>query len=247
MPPTDLLDGTLDLPPGFDLITLRESGDAFAHAQKIAAQAGAGTIVHVGRFDLAEFAVVLEPDEPLRTARRALYAGCVALADALAVSAPPERPIDFVWPDTVRVDGGIVGGVQLAWPAGEDEEAIPDWLVFGAMIRTVALGEHAPGLRPLGAALEEEGFEDVGSGRLVESFTRHLMAAVDTWREQGFAAIAKDYLTRLSRESGVRREIAENGDLLIVRANDARPERRALLPALARAAWRDPATGGPRR
>lgn len=247
MPPTDLLDGTLDLPPGFDLITLRESGDAFAHAQKIAAQAGAGTVLHVGRFDLAEFAVVLEPDEPLRTARRALYAGCVALVDALAASAPPERPIDVVWPDTIRVDGGIVGGVQLAWPAGADEEAVPDWLVFGAMIRTVALGEHAPGLRPLGAALEEEGFADVGSGRLVEGFTRHLMAAIDNWQEQGFEAIAKDYLTRLAREGGVRHQIDENGDLLILRASKPEPQRCALLPALTRAAWRDPATGGPHR
>jgi biotin-(acetyl-CoA carboxylase) ligase len=247
MPPTDLLDGTLDLPPGFDLITLRESGDAFAHAQKIAAQTGAGTVVHVGRFDLAEFAVVLEPDEPLRTARRAFYAGCVALADALAASAPPERPIDFVWPDTIRVDGGVVGGVQLAWPEGADEEAVPDWLVFGAMIRTVALAEHAPGLRPLGAALEEEGFADVGSGRLVESFTRHLMATVDAWQEQGFMAIAKAYLTRLSHESGAQYQIAENGDLLILRASKAEPERHALIPALARAGWRDPLTGGPRR
>ncbi len=247
MPPTDLLDGTLDLPPGFDLITLRELGDAFAYAKSIAGEKGAGTVVYVGRFDLAEFTVVLEPDEPLRKARRALYAGCVALADALAAFAPPERPIDFVWPDTVRVDGGIVGGVQLAWPAGADESARPDWLVFGAMIRTVALGENAPGLRPLGAALEEEGFEDVGSGRLVESFTRHLMTVVDTWQEQGFAAVAKDYLTRLPRESGVRREIAENGDLLIWCASETDPERCALLPALARAAWRDPATEGPHR
>jgi len=247
MPPTDLLDGSLDLPPGFDLITLRESGDAFAHAKSIAGEKGAGTVVHVGRFDLAEFAVVLEPDEPLRTARRSLYAGCVALADALAAFAPPERPIDFVWPDTVRVDGGVAGGVQLAWPTDADESARPDWLVFGAMIRTVALGEHEPGLRPLGAALEEEGFEDVGSGRLVESFARHLMTAVDTWQEQGFAAIAREYLTRLPRESGVRREIAENGDLLILRASNTEPERCALIPSLARPAWRDPATGGPRR
>jgi hypothetical protein len=73
------------------------------------------------------------------------------------------------------------------------------------------------------------------------------MAAVDTWQEQGFAAIAREYLTRLPRERGVRREIAENGDLLIVRANDASEERLALLPALAHPAWRDPATRGPRR
>ena len=69
----------LDLPPGFRVVTLREVGDAFAHAKANAAELGAGTLVFVGRFDLAEFAVVLEPDEPLRTARRAFYAGMAAL------------------------------------------------------------------------------------------------------------------------------------------------------------------------
>src|SRR6266436_3804010 len=72
----------LDLPPPFRLLTLREVGDAFAHATRVAAQEGAGTLVHVGRFDLVEFAVVLEPDEPLKTARRSLYAGVAALGGA---------------------------------------------------------------------------------------------------------------------------------------------------------------------
>src|SRR6202035_3721259 len=85
----------LDLPPPFRLVTLREVGDAFVHATAIAADEGAGTLVYVRRFDLAELAVVLEPDEPLRTARRALYAGLVALADALAAHAPPEKPSGF--------------------------------------------------------------------------------------------------------------------------------------------------------
>ena len=62
---------TLDLPPPFKLVTLREVGDAFSHAASVASEAGAGTLVYVGRFDLAEFAVVLEPEEPLETARRA--------------------------------------------------------------------------------------------------------------------------------------------------------------------------------
>jgi len=85
----------LDLPPPFRLVTLREVGDAFAHATHVAGEEGAGTLVYVGRFDLVEFALVLEPDEPLKTARRALYAGLAALADALAVHAPPELPIAF--------------------------------------------------------------------------------------------------------------------------------------------------------
>jgi biotin-(acetyl-CoA carboxylase) ligase len=241
----------LDLPPPFRLVTLREVGDAFAHATRVAAEEGAGTLVYVGRFDLAEFAVVLEPEEPLKTARRALYAGLVALADALAVHAPPERPITFDWPDGVRVNGGLVGGARLAWPQGADENEPPAWLVFAAMIRTVAVGDEEPGLRPLAAALEEEGFNDLGSGQLVESFARHLMVAVDAWQEQGFGAIAKNYLARLAPENGVRRDIGENGDLLVRRVatstdKDA-AEQRSLLRALAQPSWLDPATGGPRR
>jgi Biotin/lipoate A/B protein ligase family len=235
----------LDLPPPFRPVTLREIGDAFAHATSIAEQEGAGTLVHVGRFDLAEFAVVLEPEEPLRTARRALYAGVCALGDALAAHAPPEKPIAFGWPDAIRVDGGLVGGARLAWPPGADEQEPPAWLVFGAMIRTVAMGETEPGLRPLGAALDEEGFDELGSGRLVESFARHLMVAIDAWQEQGFGEIAKNYLARLAPEPGVRRDIDENGDLLVRRAGKA--ERRPLLPALGVPSWLDPTTGGPRR
>ncbi len=237
---------TLDLPPAYRLVTLREVGDAFAHAQAIAAQEGAGTLVYVGRFDLAEFAVVLEPDEPLRSARRAFYAGCAALADALAVFAPPEKPIELVWPDAIHVDKGLVGGVRLGWPPGADEDAVPDWLVVAAMIRTVAIGEEEAGLNPLSAALGDEGFADAGSGRLVESFARHLMVALDAWAESGFAAVAKTYLPRLAAEQGVRRDIADNGDLLIRRIGSAEVERRALVPALATPSWLDPATGGPR-
>src|SRR5882672_6059285 len=189
----------LDLPPGFRVVTLREVGDAFAHAKANAAELGAGTLVFVGRFDLAEFAVVLEPDEPLRTARRAFYAGMAALTDALMAHAPPEKPIICVWPDAIYVDQGLVGGAQLAWSDGPEDEP-PEWLVFGGMIRTVAMAEGDPGLRPLVTALEEEGFDDAGSAKLVESFARHFMVHIDAWQEHGFAAVVKEYLPRLAPE-----------------------------------------------
>ncbi len=231
----------LDLPPPFRPVTLREAGDAFAHAVTIAAEAGAGTLVNVGRFDLAEFAVVLEPEEPLRTARRAVYAGMAALADALAVHAPPEKPIAFDWPDAVRVDGGLVGGGRLAWPADAAEDETPDWLVFGAMIRTVAMGEAEPGLRPLGSALEEEGFDDLGSGRLVESFARHLMVGID--EELLGAACARAGAAprpRGERRShcascdgiGTRAALARRRahDAVLARPGDARPAAVTLTP-----------------
>src|SRR5581483_10557605 len=229
----------LTLPPPFTLVTLREVGDAFAHATAIADSEGAGTLVYVGRFDLAEFAVVLEPEEPLRTARRAFYAGMAALLDALAAHAPPEKPMSIDWPDAVRVDNGLVGGGRLGWPADAREDEPPRWLVFGAQIRTVAIGAEEPGLHPLSAALDEEGF-DGGAAQLVESFARHLMVLIDAWQEHGFAPVAREYLSHLFVEKGVRRDIDENGDLLVRRMGQADVARRELLPALATPSWLDP-------
>ena len=76
-------------------------------------------------------------------------------------------------------------------------------------------------MNPLVTALEEEGFTDVMSSHVVESFARHFMVAIDSWQESGFGAVAKSYLERLPREQGVRRDIDENGDLLVRRMGKA--------------------------
>jgi biotin-(acetyl-CoA carboxylase) ligase len=236
---------TLDLPPPFRQVVLREAGDAFAHACARAAELGAGTLVFVGRFDLAEFAVVLEPDEPLGSARRAFYTCMVALVDALAAQAPPEKPIVIEWPDAVYVDRGLVGGGRLGWCEHADEGVAPDWLVFGAAIRTASLSPEEPGLHPLSTALDQENFADVSAERLVEAFARHVMVAVDCWQENGFAPIAREYIAKLKPESGVHYDIGESGDLAIRRAGKL-VGYRELLPALKAPSWLDPRTGGPR-
>jgi biotin-(acetyl-CoA carboxylase) ligase len=227
-------------------VRLREVGDAFSHAIEIASASGAGTLVYVGRFDLAEFAVVLEPDEPLRTARRAFHAGMVALTDALRAYAPPNKTVTIDWPDAIRVDGGLVGGGRLGWPASAKEDEPPPWLVFGAMIRTVSMTGEEPGVHPLGSALEQEGFGEAGAVQVTESFARHLMLALDTWRVDGFGGVAREYLSRLSRQGRASRRIDEQGDLLTHRIGADGTERNDLLRALAAPSWLDPKLGGPR-
>jgi biotin-(acetyl-CoA carboxylase) ligase len=235
------------LPPPFTLVTLREVGDAFAHAVDIASMQGAGTLVYVGRFDLAEFAVVLEPEEPLGTARRAFYAGMTALTDALLAYAPPEKPVTIDWPDAIRIDGGLVGGGRLAWPGDTADDEIPPWLVFGGMIRTVSMSEEDAGLYPFASALDQEGFEDISAAQVVESFARHLMVATDAWQSYGFAEVAKEYIQRLVRDVNITRRIDANGDLLTRRVGKTDVGRQALLPALAAPSWLDAESGGPRR
>ena len=249
----------LDLPPGFAPVALRELGDAFAHARSIAAEAGAGTLVWVRRFDRVELAVVLEPDEPLVRARPALYAVMNAAADALQAHCPPERPLGFAWPDTVLLDGGTLGGARLAWPDGAREEETADWLVAGLVLRLVSplvrkvLGSGERAAHPLdvaatrGTSLEIEGFEMLDAAQLIGGFARHLMVQVDRWREGGFAPVAEQFLSRLPAQRGVRYGLDANGDLLIGRSAGriGADERRSLLEALRTPQWLDPETGDP--
>jgi biotin-(acetyl-CoA carboxylase) ligase len=230
------------LPPGFSLVTLRESGDAFAHAQAIAAEAGAATLVWVRRFDIVEFAVVLEPDAALSEARLAHYLAMNALADALAVHCPPERPILFRWPDALVYDLGLIGGGRLAWPEGCGEGQTPDWLVFGAMLRSTTMTPFALGQTGVGMA--EEGFEEVDAVDLIEAFARHLMLGVAHWQSDGPKATAKRWLDRLDKVVGTRHGIEPNGDL--VATSQAGTQRRSLIEALALADWLDRDSGGPK-
>jgi biotin-(acetyl-CoA carboxylase) ligase len=229
---------SLDLPPLFRPLVLREVGDAFVHATANAAALGAGALVYVGRFNLAECAVVLEPEQPLARARLAFYVGMVALADALAALAPPEKPITIDWPDAIRIDGGLVGGGRLGWPPETAEDAVPDWLVFGAAIRIASISESGPGLYPLATALEDEGFGEIGAEHFIESFARHLMAAVDRWQDGGFSPLIGEYAARLDKGSGIA--IDGNGDAHFRRGSTR------LVSALKQPTWLDIETAEPR-
>jgi biotin-(acetyl-CoA carboxylase) ligase len=239
---------TLDLPPGYTLVALRELGDAFAHGCGIAAETGAGTLVWVRRYDLVEFAVVLEPDEALVSARRAFFAGMNALGDAISSHCPPEREVSFDWPDAVRFDGGLLGGARLGWPTDCAENEVPSWLVFGVILRAADMAHIEEVQAASGVALLSEGFEMIDTNAIIESFARHLMTAFDQWRERGFEAVAPDYLARLAvGKAGERRAIDVNGDLLVrTAAGKGPPERTSLVEALGRADWYDRQARGPK-
>ncbi len=225
----------LDLPPLYREVRLREAGDAFAHACANAREAGAGTLVWSRSPRLFDVAVVLEPAMPLVRARNALYVGMTALADALALYAPPENPISFAWPDLVEVNGGAVGGVRLAWDKASGLRA-PAWMVLHAALRLVLDEGGEPGETPGVTALAEEGYGALDGATLAETYARHLMAGLHDWQDQGFAAVAARYLERLDRPRAAGRGLDPSGDLLL-RAEDGTETRQALAPALAAPSW----------
>ncbi|MCJ2080927.1 biotin/lipoate--protein ligase family protein, partial [Methylobacterium sp. J-090] len=150
----------LVLPPAFTGLRAPATDDAFTHARALAEEGAgdaAGTLVVVEREDVLDLAVILAPGEPLASARRAFLLGMAALVDAVGTHGPPEMPITLVWPDELRFDGARLGGGRLDWPKDCAEEAVPDWLVFSAMVIVSKSHLGDPGLTPDSTALDEEG------------------------------------------------------------------------------------------
>lgn len=239
-------------PPLITPYRLRERQDAFAEAIAGAsgvgeAHRGAGSLFYVGRFELIEFAIVLEPEEPLRIARKIFFAGMTALADALTLLAPPEKPIQFRYPGSLYFDGALVGGARLAVPKGALEDETPDWLVFGAMVRAGGLRETDLGLGPEITTLDDEGFEAWNPPEFSASFARNFLVGVDSWIERGMAVVGPTYLGRLEKFGNeTRRGIDENGDLLVHEDGREGARRVSFVDGLARAAWFDPLLNEPR-
>lgn len=236
----DIWDNDADrptLPSAFRLVTLRERGDAFAHACGVAADAGAGTLVVTGRFDTIEFALVLEPDDMLARARLTFFPCMDALCKALARYAPPEKPLAIRWPDTILLDGVVLGGARLAWPEATREDETPRWLVFGAEIKAEIVG--ALDKVPAAMSLAEAGVSHVDSIGIVFNFARHLLNALDLMTSEGMDVASREYLRRVERaRAGEDLMLAENGDLLVKLHNAEEPERRPFLSAMQAQSWR---------
>lgn len=239
-------------PPMITPYRLREREDAFSEASRAAGAAGdshrgAGSLFYVGRFELIEFALVLEPEEPLRLARKIFYAGMNALAEALAVLSPPEKAVSFRYPGSLYFDGALVGGGRLAVAPGAREDAAPDWLVFGAMVRAGGMRDLGTGMGPEITTLDDEGFAAWNPPEFAASFARNFLVELDSWNEKGMGVIAPRYLSRLEKARGeTRRGIDENGDLLAHREDGAGATRASLVDGLARAEWFDPLLNEPR-
>lgn len=164
------------LPPPYCLqISADPSGDARNAVEP-------GTVLWTGAPDRLVCAVSLAPDRTLAASRAVAQVALLALRDALAVMAPPERPI-LLSGGSLLVDGASVAAVRFfAEPVAED--AVPDWAVLALEVDVLGdPGDPAPGLHPGRSSLRDEGFAEVDAARVLQGFCHHLLAWLDRWND----------------------------------------------------------------
>ena len=228
------------LPPAYRLVAADAGDDTLARACAAAATgAEPGTLVWAPRRDRLDCAIVLSPDRSLVLTRPVLLVGMLGLAGALGGLGPPQTRVTFGWPDRVEVNGAAVGGTRFAAPppaagAGND---VPAWAVIGAAIDVLGdPDDDAPGRHPDRTTLREEGFDELDTGLLLESFSRHLLSWVGRWQEDGFVPVREAWLRHFTAEEGRMVDLGEEG-VLTLTGPDGTQIRRELAQAALEPTW----------
>lgn len=194
----------LSFPPLLRGARLDAGHDPFAEAVALA-RGGAGEpgTIHwaddLGRFSVA---VTLAPEMPLERAMGAVMAAGLGLADALGALTPPETAVEFVWPGALRINGADCGGLRAAASTSEPG-AEPDWLVIGAVVPLLPLAhEGEPGLNPDRTTLWDEGAGDVTAHALTEAWSRHFLAWLNSFLEDGLRPLHEAWRAKWVQRAG---------------------------------------------
>ncbi len=235
----------LALPPIYRQVAVGKKKDPCKEAARAAHDGAAdGTLFWSRRADRADCAVVLEPDQPLGTARLVCYIAMLAIGDALGALVPPTTNVEFGWPDRILVNGAIAGGIRMT--AGDGAEP---WLVVGVTVQVAGdPDDDSPGRERDRTSLYEEGCAKVGAAELVESFARYFLNWVNRWQDDGFAPVKVAWLARAAelgapitldlagrRHAGTFRGLDDAGELVLGGSEDRRTV--GLADALRSPTW----------
>lgn len=164
--------------------------------QAAAGQAGAGDVFWARDTSRLDWACVLEPDVQTPRALQMHFVAMLAFGDAFGAISPPEVALQFRWPSTLLVNGGIAGTARIA-TGPENDEGIADWMTVGIQLTIKRdTSGFEPGNAPEETALYEEGCGEITRTELVESLSRHFLSWVHTWNEEGFKGVHEGWLAR---------------------------------------------------
>jgi len=230
-----------DLPSAYRLVSLETVDSTNAEARRLAALGEAetpdGTLVWAKEQTAGHgrrgrewssppgnlyCSLVLRPDVAITKAAEFSFIAALAVFDMLGTIGEAGHNVHCKWPNDVLLNDHKVAGILLETEAGAGEN--PDWIILGVGVN-VAVFPGDTGFPTTSLRAESFSATEVDC---LNSFCRHFLKWTNTWREDGFAPIRKNWLwrcqglgeeieVRLENEtlSGVFTDIDEDGALLL--------------------------------
>ena len=180
------------LPPILTPIPVVNGIDVFAKAIAVAGKSETGTVLYSENPEYVEVAIILSPEIPKIKCSQMLYIMMVASGDAIGALAPPEVAVTYAFPGFIFLNRGEAGLVKVEIAPSNDDQSIPDWMVVGLKLRlnnNIEINENE--INADVTSLADEGGGYVSRTRAIESLSRHFLAWVSQWEDEGFKPVTE--------------------------------------------------------
>lgn len=184
------------LPPLMTGERVRPGIDPFVKAIA-AAETGTvepGTVLWSPEPAIMRTALVLAPDTTLDRAMAMVLAVACGINDAIGALSPPETAVHHVWPDRLKVNGGLCGAIRAASDCRGGDD-LPEWLVVALSVSLAATTDDPGHTRDI-TCLEAEGCVDLSLVRLIESWARHTLVWINRWQDDGMKPLHDAWFER---------------------------------------------------
>ena len=180
------------LPPILTPIPVVNGIDVFVKAIAVAGKSETGTLLYSENPEYVEVAIILSPEIPKIKCNQMLYIMMVASGDAIGALAPPEVAVTYAFPGFIFLNRGEAGLVKVEIAPSNDDQSIPDWMVVGLKLRlnnNIEINENE--INADVTSLADEGGGYVSRTRAIESLSRHFLAWVSQWEDEGFKPVTE--------------------------------------------------------
>ncbi|MDC1356195.1 biotin/lipoate--protein ligase family protein [Pseudomonadota bacterium] len=180
------------LPPILTPIPVVKNVDVFAKAIAVAGKSETGTVLYSENPEYVEVAIILSPEVPKIKCNQMLYIMMVASGDAIGALAPPEVAVTYAFPGFIFLNRGEAGLVKIEVAPSNDDQSIPDWMVVGLKLRlnnNIEINENE--IHADITSLADEGGGYVSRTRAIESLSRHFLAWISQWEDEGFKPVTE--------------------------------------------------------
>lgn len=196
------------LPAAYELVTLDRVDSVVEEAARRASRgAGEGTLIwaveqtdaltasgkrwHAPPGNL-HCALIIRPEYDNVTAQQLLYLATISAGTAIADLVSAMTGLRWRWPGEILINDLKSGMVQLSVP-GDIDSPYP-WLVLGLSIN---VAEHPPNPEPERYnSIHDSGTPEVTVEALLQGFSRHFLAWINRWAEEGFEPARKAWTLR---------------------------------------------------
>ncbi|MDB2324917.1 biotin/lipoate--protein ligase family protein [Alphaproteobacteria bacterium] len=209
-PDPDEYEGEPRLPPlmtpmAVSAEDLAQYKSVHAYVTSVAADSEVGTVFYDNSDGIAQLSVVLAPDVVALKAAQMFHALMIGVGDAIGALAPPEVEVNYLFPGYIMLNRGRAGLVEVAMaPTDNDATEQPAWMVASAALRVnadigavLAKGVHDE------TSLIEESATEISATRIVEASSRHFLAWINRWEEDGFRPLFDAWQNRVIADAVV--------------------------------------------